>query len=251
MQIKNQIDDVLHRIRVKLYPNHFTNVQGKYLARTDNEASLDVKQVCGIAISRGGVHNVDLDDFIEYVNQYNAEVAYQLCDGYAVNNGYYSIHPGISGTFNSEKDIHDHKKNPVRFKFRVLSGMRRLIPFINVDIEGIANVGGYIDEFIDFDEHSVNTLYAPGDQFILHGYKIKLAGNDPGVGLFLVPVDNPSAAVKITRTGEITASKITGIMPASTYNKNRIEVRTQYSGASNKLLSTPRIITSPFILEQV
>jgi hypothetical protein len=119
MQIKNQITDVLHRIRVKLYPNHFLHVEGKYIARTDNEAVLDVDKVCNAAISRGGVE-CDLDDLIEYVNKYNEEVAYQLCDGYAVSNGYYTIHPNIGGTFNSENEIHDHKKHPITFRFRVL-----------------------------------------------------------------------------------------------------------------------------------
>ncbi|MCL1836166.1 MAG: hypothetical protein FWG46_01325 [Treponema sp.] len=38
----------------------------------------------------------------------------------------------------------------------------------------------YIDEFIDFDENSVNTIFIPGDQFEILGHKIKIAGDDPG-----------------------------------------------------------------------
>jgi len=251
MQIKNEITDVLHRIRVKLYPNYFQHVEGAYIARTDNEATLDVKQVCSAAISRGGVE-CDLDDFMEYVEKYNEEVAYQICDGYAVNNGYYSIHPNIGGTFDSEREAHDHKKHPISFRFRVLGKMRRLTQFINVVIEGIADVSGYIDEFHDYEADSTNSMFVPNDQFAIHGHKIKIAGDDPSVGLYMVPVEDPSKKVKITRIAENTASKITGVLPSSTsFQYNRLEIHTQYAGSANTFLKTPRIITSEFKLEEI
>jgi hypothetical protein len=250
MQVKNEINDVLHRIRVKLYPNYLHNVEGTFIARTNSEASLTVEQVCGTAISRGGVH-VDYDEFVEHVRQYNEELTYQLCDGYAVSNGYFSIHPNIGGLFNSEKEIHDHKKHPISFRFRTLGKMRRLTQFIKVEIDGIADAGGYIDEFIDFEADASNTVFVPGDQFAIHGHKIKIAGDHPDVGVYLVPADDPSKKVKIDRIAENSPSKITGILPASTgSNINRIEIHTQFSGAANTPLKNPRIITSAFTLEE-
>ena len=53
----------------------------------------------------------------------------------------------------------------------------------------------------------------------------------------------------MTRISENTASKITGIMPASGYAKNRLEIVTQYSGGSI-LLNQPRTIVSRFTLNQ-
>jgi hypothetical protein len=251
MQIKNEIDEVLHRIRVKLYPNHFQHVEGAYIARTDSEASLNVRQVCSTAISRGG-DEVDLDDFVEYVNKYNQEAMYQLCDGYAVNNGYYSIHPSIGGTFNSKHDLHDHQKHPISFHFRVLAKMRRLVQFINVEIEGIADVNGYIDEFHDFEADSINVAFVPGNQFSIHGHKIKVTGDSPDVGVYLVPVEDPSKKVKITRIGENTPTKIIGVLPDSTgYTHNRIEIHTQFTGSTSNTLKTPRVITSAFTLEEI
>jgi hypothetical protein len=251
MQIKNEINEVLHRIRVKLYPNHFQHVEGAYIARTDSEASLNVRQVCTTAISRGGVE-CDLDDFMEYIDKYNEEVAYQLCDGYAVNNGYYSIHPNIGGTFNSERDMHDHQKHPITFRFRIMAKMRRLVQFIKVDIEGVADVNGYIDEFYDFEADSSNATFVNGDQFSIHGHKIKVAGDDPTVGVYIVPVEDPSKKVKITRIAENSPTKITGVLPDSTgFNLNRIEIHTQFTGSTSNTLKTPRVITSAFTLEEI
>jgi len=249
MPVINNVIEVLHRINVKLYPNYLPNVEGAYIARTDSEASLNIEQVCAALKNRGG-YGGDYEDLVEGVKQFFDEAAYQLCDGYTVNTGYYSIHPNVGGTFNSVNDIHDHKKHPVTFRFRANLKLRKLIEHIGVDIEGLADTAGWIDEFLDTDENSVNTLYAPGNQFILHGHKIKIAGDDPGLGVFFVPVDSPANAKKVTRIAENSASKIIGIAPQTEWLKNRIEVRTQYSGSGSTFLKNLRVITSGFTLEE-
>jgi hypothetical protein len=249
MSIINTVQEVLHRIRVKLYPNYLPNTEGAYIARTDSEASLNVPQICASLKDRGG-YGGDIEDLIDGVKQFFDEAMYKLCDGFAVNFGFFSIHVNIGGTFNSVNEMHDPKKHKITFRFRTLPKMRRLIQFIAIDIEGIADTSGWIDEFIDTDENSVNTIFTPGDQFIIHGHKIKAAGDDPSVGVYFVPVDDPSKAVKITRIAENNPSKIIGIAPKTEYQRNRIEIRTQYAGASNTFLKTPRVITSGFILEE-
>ena len=249
MPIINNIQEVLHRIRVKLYPNYLPNVEGKYIARTDSEASLNVQQICAALKNRGG-YGGDYEDLVEGVKQFFDEAAYQLCDGFAVNMGYYSIHPNVGGTFNTVNDIHDHKKHPVTFRFRTLPKLRRLCEFIAVDIEGIADPSGWIDEFIDTDENSASTLYVPGDQFVIHGHKIKVAGDNPATGVYFVPVDDPSSAIRVTRIAENTATKIIGIAPQTQHQYNRIEIRTQFSGSTTTPLKVPRAITSTFVLEE-
>jgi hypothetical protein len=86
--------------------------------------------------------------------------------------------------------------------------------------------------------------------FAVHGHKIKIAGDDPSVGLYFVPVLDPTKAVKVTRVGENNPTKITGIAPNTGHSQNRIEICTQFSGMTDRFLKTPRIITSSFILDQ-
>jgi hypothetical protein len=252
MQIKDGIEEVLHKIRVKLYPNYLPNVEGNYTARTESEASLSIKQVCGTAITRGGVEGITQDEFAGYVNKFLAEAAYQMCDGYSVNFDYFSVHPVIGGPFDSPNEAYDRKKHHIGFKFRILSKMHRLAQFIKVEVLGLADANAFIDEFIDYEADSINALLIPGDQFALHGHKIKLAGDDPGVGLFLVPADDPAAAVKVTRIAENSPTRVTGTLPsaASGHIKQRLEIRTQFSGATNSPLKALRVITSPFIVEE-
>ena len=249
MPIINNVNEVLHRLRVKLYPNYLHNVEGAYIARTDSEASLSIEQVCAALKNRGG-YGGDYEDLVEGVRQFFDEAAYQLCDGFAVNTGYYSVHPNVGGTFNSTSEIHDHSKHPITFRFRTGKKLRRLIEHIAVDIEGIADTAGYIDEFIDADEDSINAHYYPGNQFILHGHKIKAVGDDPDVGVYFVPVNDPSKTMKATRLAENSPTKIIGVAPGTGASPVRIEIRTQYSGSGSGFLKTVRTITSGFTLEE-
>jgi hypothetical protein len=248
--IKNVVEK-LHRIRVRLYPNYLSDagVEGEYVARTNNEASLSIEQVCAALKNRGGFTG-NYEDLVDYISQFLDEMAYALCDGFSVNMKYFGIYPNVGGTFNSVNEVLDSKKHPVTFRFRTLSALRSLIKHIEINIEGLADTSGWIDEFIDTDEDSINTLYVPGDQFILHGNKIKVAGDDPACGLYFVPVDDASAAVKVTRIAENNPSRIIGIAPETHKQYNRIEIRTQFGGSSTRFLKKVRIITSDFVVEE-
>ena len=242
------VNGVKHRIKVKLYPNYLPQVEGAYIARTSNEGILSIEQVCAALVSRAGFKG-DYETMVDYVKKFYDEVAYQICDGFAVNNGYYSIHPNIGGTLNSPNDAHNNKKNPISFRFRSRAMLNKLVDQIAVEIEGIADANGYIDEFLDYDKNSVNSSFVSGNQFCISGYKIKIAGDDPACGVYFVPVDDPSRAVKVARIAENNPSKITGIVPETRFTKSKIEIRTQYNGSNNSHLKIPRVITSSFIIE--
>ena len=248
MAMVNQVNEVMHRIRVKLYPSYLPKVQGAYLARTNNEASLNIEEVCAALKNRGGFTG-SYKELIENVRQFFDEVAYQLCDGYAINTGYFSIHPNVGGTFNSLSEGHNPDKHPIGFRFRPLVPLRRLAKDIVIDIEGLADASGYIDEFVDIDENSTNAIFVPGDQFSISGHKIKIAGDENTCGLFFVPVEDPTKAVKVMRIADNSPSKIIGIAPDTQFLYNKLEIRTQFSGSGSVTLKNTRIITSSFVLE--
>ena len=117
-KFNNTANEKLHRIRVKLYPNYLQSVPGAYIARTNNEASLSIEDICAALKNRGGFTG-DYHVLVDCVKKYYGELAYQLCDGFSVNTGFYSIHPNIGGTFDKVNEGHDIKKNPINFKFSI------------------------------------------------------------------------------------------------------------------------------------
>jgi hypothetical protein len=248
MAIINNEDEVLHRVRVKLYPNHLPRVEGAYVARTDNEAALTVGQVCAALKNRGGFTG-SYDDLVEHVEQFFDEAAYQLCDGFSVNTGYFSIHPSVGGTFDSVNETHDKEKHPVGFRFRTRAPLRALVERIVVEIEGLADSSGYIYEFIDLTTGAVNETLTPGGMFSLSGHKIKIFGKETGCGVYFAPEAEPAAEVKVEgHLAENTASKIIGVIPPLTPGAYKVIVKTQFTGSGATLLKTPRLIESAFTL---
>jgi hypothetical protein len=189
---------------------------------------------------------------LQTIRHFFNEMLYQLADGFSVNLGFGTIHPNIGGIFKSDKEPYDPEKHPITYRFQPLKALRILSNETGVIIEGYANINGQIDEYANMDrlDIAINTIFVPGDQFIISGDKIKVAGDDPANGVYMVPVEDPSKALKLDRIVENSPGRIIGLMHQSTgYAYNRVEIRTQFTG-SNTLLKTPRIITSSFILEE-
>ena len=242
-------EEVMHSINIRLYPNYLPGYEKTYIARTVNDASLSIEDVCTSLSKRGGFTG-EYKDLVNYVKQYLNEVVYQLCDGYSINTGYFSIYPNVGGIFNDERDLPDEEKNELTIRFQPLKPLRNAVKAIRVVSQGLAVTNGHIKEFIDTDENAVNSIVVPGNAFIILGDKIKLAGDCPDCGLFFVPVDNPSQAVRATRIIENNPSKIIGISPEINVDC-RVEVRTMFSGSKKSTLKNIRCITSKFVLETV
>ena len=249
MTVNESISMILHRIRVKLYPNYLPNAKGTYIARTNSEKTLSVEDVCTALKTRGG-YDGEYGKLVDTVHKYLGEVAYQLCDGYAVNNSYYSIWPNIGGTFDSANELYDPKKHPIGFRFGIRSGLYRLLETIRIEVEGLADTNGFIDTFTDDEEQTVNGLYIAGNMFTVHGSRIKLEGSDESVGLYFVPVDDPGKAVKVNRIAKNSASEVTGISPKTGFKNNRVEIRTQFSRSGHPTNKNVRVLTGIFTLEE-
>ncbi|MDR1326247.1 MAG: DUF4469 domain-containing protein [Treponema sp.] len=243
----NNIVEVLHHVPVKLYQNYLPKVSGTYIARTANEATLNIDEICAALKNRGGFTG-NYNDLVEYVKQFFDEAVYQLCDGFAVNTGYFSIHPNVGGTFDKATEGHDTDKHPITFRFRTRAPLRVLAGRIVVEITGIANVSGYIDEFIDVSTEAVNETITPGGQFRISGYKIRIAGDNPDIGVYFVSVTDPTQRVKVFgHLAENAPSKLIGIIPFLTAGDWNLEIITQFSSGSF-FLKEPRAIKSPLVL---
>jgi hypothetical protein len=247
MAIINNVTEVLHRIRAKLYPNYLHGIDGAFIARTDDEASLSVEDVCAALKNRGGFTG-NYQDLVEYVRQFFDEAAYQLCDGFSVNTGYYSLHPRIGGTWANAAEPWDGAKHPIRFSFRALKPLRDLASRIEVHIEGVAETTGFIAEITDITTEAVNETLTPGGMFSLAGHKIKVAGDNADCGVYFVDAANPAQKVKVAgHLAENTAGKIIGIIPALGAGQWRVEVITQFSSGGTTT-KEPRVIAGAAVL---
>jgi hypothetical protein len=127
--------------------------------RTDNKASLSIEEVCAALKNRGGFTG-NYHDLVEYVKQFFDEAAYQLCDGFAVNTGYFLIHLNVGVPLTRlPKDTTPRNTPPVSAS----APWRNLAEHSEVEVEGLAEVQGYIDECIAIKAEAVNETFTPGN----------------------------------------------------------------------------------------
>ena len=245
------IDGIRHKIRVKLYPNTLPNVQGKYIARTNNQKGLSIEEICKTLQYRTRYEG-SYAEAVKAIKAYFDEAVYQLCDGYSVNTGFFSIHPNVGGTFNSRHDSHDREKNPISLRYRTLSQFNELVDSIDVEIEGLADTAGYIEDFYDVYSKSSNDVVSGGDQFVITGDKLKVLddGVNTDCGIYFVNTADPSVRRKVERDlAENTASKLIGVTPMLIAPASyRVEIVTQFNGTNTTFLKTPKTLVSEFEL---
>jgi hypothetical protein len=242
------VKEKMHKMRVKLYHSYLPGTEGSYIARTTNEASVSAENICASMKNRGG-YDGDYEEAVKTIHHFFLEMLYQLADGFSANLGFFSVHPNIGGTFTNEKETHDHKKHPVNFRFQALKPMRDIRDDIEVIVEGVADTSGYIMEFLDIGTGAINETYSQMNQFIITGYKLKIAGDDPEVGIYFEQVGG-ATKLKVTSLAENTSSKLIGMVPAGPNGTYKIVIKTQYTGSGSTLLKNPRVIESNFTLSK-
>jgi hypothetical protein len=146
---------------------------------------------------------------------------------------------------------YDSEANPVTFRFSTRRKLRGLLKKVTVVVDGLADVTGGISEFYDVKSGAANEVGSPGGQFVIYGSKIKVAGDDPAVGVYFVSANDPALEIRAGGNfAENTGGKLIGIVPAlAEDNLWQIAVKTQFTGSTTKFLKSPRVITNGIRLE--
>lgn len=228
-----------HTIKAYLYDNLLTPDPNDFTARVSSERSLSVADICHSAATRGGA---DVSDaaMSHAVELFLKEMAYRLCDGFAVNTGYFTAMPVVRGVFLNPNETFDPQRHTLQFQFTQGELMRREIEDVEVKIMGVAETGLYIGQVEDIKSRTVNEVLTPGFNLRVTGTKLRVVGDKPGVGIFFRETAT-NTATKVDE-GDIVINNPSELMiiipalPAGTY---QLEVTTQYS-TGNKLLKEVR-----------
>jgi len=249
--MKKDSGNVFHSIRVKLHPTNLPGETQRYYARTVSEAVLNVEQVCALLKKRGGFTG-NYADLVSHVKQFFDEAAYQLCDGFSVETGYFSVHPVVGGYFDTAAGDISFKGHAVGFRFLESPRLRRIADAITIEV--IDSRAGYIEQFLDCESDMVNLRLTPGSLCVLSGSRIKIGGKSPECGLYFVSAAKDvretlrvkAAMAPLTNTSRKVISCVPPDLPDGEYT---VEIRTQCpSAGGGTYLKRPRAVTSPFTL---
>ncbi|SEM40037.1 protein of unknown function [Chryseobacterium taichungense] len=225
--------NILHKIKAYLYDNTLTKDNpNDFIARTASERSLSVKQICEAAASRGGA-DVSASAMEHATELFLKEMAYQLCDGFSVNTGYFTASTTIRGVFDSPSETFNKDKHSIIFQFNQGEKLRAEIPNIEVNILGVAESSAVILQVMDVKSGSVNDLLTPGRNLKIVGSKIKVAGYEASVGIYFVDTAT-QGRTKVEQSDIVTnnPSELIVVIPALAAGTYNLEVVTQYGGGT-------------------
>jgi hypothetical protein len=239
---------LLHKIRVKLFPNYFKGEHenaGKYIARTESERTVGIDAICQNMKERGSFEG-NPDTARHNVVEFLRECVFLLCDAWEIDLTYFSIKPHVVGSWDRADEAQDRDKHPIRFSYRTLKPLRDRTDEIEVEVTGVEDQTAYIGEVLDVKSGAVNENLTVRHNCIIKGHRIQVAGDPAVCGLFLVLIGSGGAEtpVKVDEPFvENSKSKLTALMPDSIQAGDRVKIRivTSYSG-NNIPLKSPRTI---------
>jgi hypothetical protein len=234
------VSNVLHRIKAFLYDNVLTKDKPHdYIARVSSERSLGVREICESAVMRGGA-DVSVATMEHSVNLWLTEMGYQLCDGYSVATDYFIAAPHIRGGFDSPNEKFDREKHRLLFELQQGAELRKEAGLVEVEILGLADVGLHILQVTDIKSGTIDDLLTPGYNLRIAGYKLKVVGDKPGVGIRFINEDGsgvtdvPASDIVVNNPSELII-----VIPGLTQGAYKLEITTQFTGNST-LLKEPR-----------
>jgi hypothetical protein len=229
---------LLHRIRAFLYLNLLTEKLNDYIARVISERSLSVKDICELAATRGGA-DVSATAMEHAVNLFLREMAYNLCDGFSVNTGWFTASTHIKGVFDSATETFNPSKHTLLFEFQQGALLRKELEQVSVEIMGVADTFADIVEVVDVKTGSVNDLLTPNRNLRISGTKIKIAGDNEANGVYFVN-QTTQERVKVEASDLVSnnPSELIIIIPALAAGTYLLEITTQFARGS--LTKEPR-----------
>lgn len=194
--------------------------------------------MCTAAVNRGG-SDVSAPSMEHAVELFLKEMAYQLCDGYSINTGYFTAGTQIRGVFDSPTETFNPKKHTILFQFNQGEKLRAEIPTIEISILGVADNSAAVLQVTDVKSGSVNDQITPGRNLKIQGSKIKIAGENPANGVFFVDVATEARTpVDITDRVVNNPSELIVLVPDLAPGSYRLEVVTQFTNGN--ILKEPR-----------
>ncbi|MDX9919163.1 MAG: DNA-binding domain-containing protein [Paludibacter sp.] len=242
------MDNVLHRIKVNLYPNLLTEDPNDFSARVISERTLSISDICRTAVSRGGAQTSTSAQAMESnVALFLKEMAYQLCDGFSVNTGYFTANTQLRGVFNSSTETYNPEKHTILFQFNQGELLRKELGNVSVVIDKVGEAMLVIEEVYDSKSGTVNDLLTPNRNLKIRGSKLKIVGENPDNGVYFInTADNTRTKVDPTDIVTNNPSELIVVVPELKAGTYKVEVQTQYAGAS--VLKEPRSCTFDRIL---
>ena len=232
---------------VELYDNQLTSRTDDRYGRVVNLASVTDDVLISRAIENG--FNGNAASMKAALDVVDAETLKAIVRGEIVKRGTGYIALDVSGSFIGDNPVWNPAVNKLAARITPSKDLRESLQSVPVRIRGMAAEGNVINSITDVATGSVNAVLTAGGMANIKGVRIKIAGDAPGVGLFLTNQDTSAVVqVPMTAIGINDPSKISFVVPATlAAGDYLLSIGTQFTDAS-ALLREARIVTLNYVL---
>ncbi len=214
-----------------LFSNETTPDPNDCRAVIQNQNSVDMDQVERETIEEGT--GLTLPQAKAYTEKLFQIVERHVARGERVNLPLFSVKPSIKGVFRDKDDTFDRSRHSVVFHVSAGPRLRKLETTAKpVKVKGAPPMPDPQD-FMDAVSGERNRMATSGGIATLKGFNLKFDAADPAQGLFFVPVDNPTAAVRAEVFTAIKPSELHFQVPALAAGEYRMEVKAILPGVKS------------------
>jgi hypothetical protein len=232
---------IFHRIRAFLYKNLLTENPDDYIARVASDRSLNIREICETAVTRGGA-DASAAIIEHHVRLFLKEMTYHLCDAYSINTEWFHLSVHVKGVFDSPDEKFNPEKHSIVVDFRAGAELRKAMQDVVVEIAGVADGAGQIISVVDVKSGSTNDKLTPNRNLRINGDKLKVVGDKPGVGVWFV--NKETEARTMVDPSDMVANKpseLIVLIPALAEGDYGLEIVSQFT--TGALLKEPRTIS--------
>jgi hypothetical protein len=237
----------IFKVFVELYELLFTARKDDRSGRVKSTGTRKVDDLIEIAVARRtDINAVTMKASYEILKEVALE---EVCNSKHVEFGLTYNSLGSNGVFIGDHPSWDSKTHSLSLVAVATAETRKAIKSIEVEVLGMAQSGLYINSLTDVTSGEVNARLTPGGGVNLTGVKIKIAGEAPGVGLYLTEINTETVTeIPMTSIPVNDPSKITFIVPSDLpAGDYKLSITTQFL-PNTTLLKEPRTYMFDYVL---
>ena len=231
--------------KVWLKPNLLTkDVDNDYIAEVStSKQTLRNEDIAQRIVDEGS--EIKYDTLLSIINQHDRIIREAVCDGYSVLTGVGQYSPRVTGSWIGKSANFDPSVNKLTLDMVLSKEMRDALATVGVEVLGVKEGGGAaIGLVTDTLTEATDGTITPGEDILIEGAKIKIAGDPDLCGVYFIPRDAPEETIyKVERRlTQNDPSRIIARVPATLEpGVYTLRIVTQFSNSA-VLLKEPRTL---------
>lgn len=230
------------KLSVNLYDNAITEVKGDYVAKPVVTGTLHNSEIADRIVAKRTEYRKET--IVNILGLADQEKVNAIAEGKSVVDGVGQYLVSVIGTFGGEKAPFNPAIHKLGVSYTPGKLLRDTLKSVTVETRA-AVTGPIVNDIVDTTTGEKNLQLTSSGPAVITGANIKVAGEDPAVGIYLTPAGGEGQKVVLLIHNN--PSQVTFMLPALADGEYTLSLTTQYS-AGNNLVKDPRTYTFPVVL---